>query len=216
MREVAVMIKKLFFFLTALILSLLLIGCADNGRNDPSETSEPDTSDFKTTEDTASQTQDQTTEQPEMQKEAEYRLFVNGKEIKENQCFYYTISYYRPNYSLPMSMLHYDIPFVAVLKELGAEIQWKSSTIAKVLLYEKEYTLNIEKCSLSTNENDNLILCAPGGSGYFRAEEREIWMCATRITLFLDRIGFDWYYRKDGDCGIIEIKKTGGNQDGEI
>ena len=199
MSEVAVMIKKLFFFLTALILSLLLIGCADNGRNDPSETSEPDTSDFKTTEDTASQTQDQTTEQPEMLK-SEYQLFVNGKEIKLIDCYYYRWPSLYKGY--------YEIPFVAVLEAFGANIKWSSDTVAKVILINEEYTLDISKCSfVSKSSGMNYLLEPPGNSHSIRKETKELIVPDNFFALLLWHIDFEMRIERQGTVLCLEEKE---------
>ena len=53
----------------------------------------------------------------------------------------------------------YKIPFVPILKELGAEIIWQSKSIAKVSLNAKDYILDTEKQNMyEENDPDTLLL----------------------------------------------------------
>lgn len=109
------------------------------------------------------------------------KLIVNGRDITAE-------SYVRIDYEK-----HYaEIPFIAVVTNLGAEIKWKNSNVAIITSNNKEYILNLNKKSLITNESTFNIIDLPPGArhGAFLKEINDEFVIDNdSITHFIHLLG---------------------------
>ena len=81
-----------------------------------------------------------------------YKLIVKGKEI--------TIT----NQSKLNYEHHYaELPLIAIMKELGAKVEWQGKTTAKITFDGKDYFLDTAKGSLvEKGSTFNMLVVAPG------------------------------------------------------
>ena len=96
----------------------------------------------------------------------ECRLIVNEKDITPEN-----------HLKLNFEFGYAEIPLIAVLKELGADILWSDSTNAKITIDGICYYLNIKDCELTQENSDTNILGVPPGckhSLYYIPLENEI------------------------------------------
>lgn len=78
-------------------------------------------------------------------------LIVKGKEIADTPI--------KLNYEY-----HYaELPLTTIIKELGAKVEWKDKTTAKIKIHEKNYFLDSIKGSLvAEGDTFNILVVAPG------------------------------------------------------
>ena len=135
------------------------------------------------------------TGEPENGSVAEHncRLIVKDKDITEG------------NYVM-LQEDHAELPFVAILTALGADIQWQSETVAAVTYNGTEYTLDTAKCELlKKGSTVNQLSAAPGAATWgFRTEKKELILDNSRILLFLSDNGLT--IQTDRDAMQITIR----------
>ncbi len=108
-------------------------------------------------------------------------LLVNGKDISKSSHV----------------MLHYDyadLPLVATLKALGAEVTWKSETKATIKINEIKYTLDLSDCSLTYSKNGQKIDCIfafPGGTRFTEVRSQELIIDSRTFRHALIKMGYD-------------------------
>jgi hypothetical protein len=108
------------------------------------------------------------TEESENEMKYECKLIVNGKDITED------------NYvKLHKEQRYAELPLVAIMQALGADVDWKTEEIAELTLYETKYVLDIRNNSLVVEDggNDfkyNIITPPPGSSVQYKTMEREL------------------------------------------
>ena len=67
------------------------------------------------------------------------------------------------------------LPLTAIMRQLGADIQWRSDRVAQIRWNGKDYMLNTSEVSLLEDGNDrNLIIPTPGGKMHTQAIDREL------------------------------------------
>jgi len=89
-------------------------------------------------------------------------LIINGKDITSGN---YEKLYY--NYA--------DLPMTAIMKALGAKVEWQNKTTALITCGDKKYILNTTKCTLfdvgKPQDDDlkyNIITVFPGGYRFYK------------------------------------------------
>lgn len=126
------------------------------------------------------------------------KLVVNGRDITAE-------SYVRIDYEK-----HYaEIPFIAVVTNLGAEFKWKNSKVAIITLNNKEYILNLNKKSLITNGSTFNIIDLPPGTkhgAFFKKFDDEIVIDSDSIAHFIYLIGARIMVNYDTSIISIEYK----------
>lgn len=66
------------------------------------------------------------------------------------------------------------LPFTAVLKALGAQVEWKSEFVAEIEFNEAKYTLDTREASfVKEGSNTNCIIPAPGSQVHYQVVENE-------------------------------------------
>lgn len=88
-------------------------------------------------------------------------LIVNGNDITEK------------NY-VKINEDYAELPFIAIMIALGAEIFWQSTDIVEVIYNAKNYILNTTECTfIEMGKNINLFSPPPGGTRYYKTLENE-------------------------------------------
>ena len=103
-------------------------------------------------------------------------LVINGKNITDDNYVNYNNEYDC-----------FELPLIAILKELGAEIKWLDEKTVSIIIYDKTYVLNTEECSLTEiNSTFNLFQIAPGDThGVFsKRVENEFVIDSDSLKLF--------------------------------
>lgn len=95
----------------------------------------------------------------------DYQLTVLDQNIHQDN----KVKFYDEPYSYVM------LPVTTVLQALGAQIEWESIDVAKIVFNEEIYLLNTSKKSI-IREKDNLecIIAAPGSKVYREVVENEL------------------------------------------
>lgn len=109
-----------------------------------------------------------------------YKLIVNGKEIAVSD-----------NIKLNYEYHYAELPLTAIMKELGAKVEWQSKTTAKITLGEKGYLLDTTKGSLIEIGNTfNIITVAPGTKHgvFYRVVDNEFIIDSDSAKLLLINI----------------------------
>lgn len=110
---------------------------------------------------TTKETPSTTEETSEMLLSQEYQLIVAGVSLPQGKYMEFIGTAPR-RYAL--------IPLTAVIKELGADVEWMSDTVARIRWNDKMYTLNTLEVSLLEDGRDlNLIIPTPGGRVHSQA-----------------------------------------------
>ena len=138
-KGVLLMLKKLFIFLVVCGFVFIVAGCTG------------DSSELTDNGSTASSTQNNTGED---NMNNDCKLIVKGKDITSE-------NYINLNYEK-----HYaEIPLTAVMKELGAKVEWQSNTTAEITFDGKNYTLDTTKGTLiEEGSSFNVLTVAPGST----------------------------------------------------
>lgn len=183
--------KKIFCILLCFIL-LSITGCSetathlpiDDGSEVSSEqsagkSSEPSSN--ESIEDSSTSTQSEKTTNPgDDNMQDTYKLIVNGKEIDVSNHIKLNFEY------------HYaELPLTAIVKELGAKVEWLSKTTAKITLGEKGYLLDTTKGSLIEIGNTfNVLVVAPGSKHdvFYRVVDNEFVIDSDSAKLLLINI----------------------------
>ncbi len=96
-----------------------------------------------------------------------------------------------------------EMPFTAVLKGAGYEVNWQNDYIAEVTKGDREYILNLQEISLTEKNMDyDLIPILHGGIGVCKAIEKDVILDVTHVCYTLTDIGedvtvnYDWENKK--------------------
>lgn len=126
---------------------------------------------------------------------AEYKLIVLGQELPEGK---YVESHNNYRYQL--------LPLTAIMKALGAEIEWTSDTIAEISFDDKRYTLDTENPSLSNAEGWDVLCPLTGGRMYYKVLEGELLLDAHTLEHgTLMELGIDVDININYEEHIIEL-----------
>ncbi len=109
-----------------------------------------------------------------------YKLIVNGKRIVVS-------NYIKLNYVHRYA----ELPLTAIMKELGAKVEWQSKTTAKITFGEKGYILDTTKGSLIEIGNSfNVLVVAPGSKHdvFYRVVDNEFVIDSDSAKLLLINI----------------------------
>ena len=86
-----------------------------------------------------------------------------------------------------------ELPLIAIIKELGAKVEWQSKTIAKATIQERNYFLDTVKGTLVEEGNGfNLLTVAPGskhGAVYRASGDEFIVDSDTAKLLLVNKMG---------------------------
>ena len=186
--------KKIFCILLCFIL-LSIIGCSetetlspiDDGSTVSSTQSASDSHELSSTQSTTDAST--TMSSPEFEEpnnsgddnmDATYKLFVNEKEVT-------VANHIKLNYEH-----HYaELPLTAIMKELGAKVEWQSKTTAKITLGKKDYLLDTTKGSLiEIGNTHNVLVVAPGSKHgvFYRVVDNEFVIDSDSAKLLLINI----------------------------
>jgi len=93
-------------------------------------------------------------------------LVVLGKELPEGEWMVYCKDLYHENSDLML------VPFVPILRELGAKVTWKSDTLAEVTYQNKKAILDTAHQQMYNAEDPSelYIMAAPGGSVLYQGK----------------------------------------------
>lgn len=113
---------------------------------------------------------------------SEWRLLVNGKDITEGN-----------HIEEAMEKDYYvEVPFIAIMEELGAKVEWSSKTTANITYNDVEYYLDTEDCIFSpVGDDDNLTIPPPGGRRQYETLDYELILDGLTMDFCLSRFGFD-------------------------
>ncbi|MCI8526875.1 MAG: hypothetical protein HFF17_13380 [Oscillospiraceae bacterium] len=130
---------------------------------------------------------------------SQYRLFVNGKDITNGRSIQKECEHIS---TIPGVMWEHDscyimLPYISILEELGAKIDWVSAEIATVKFCDSEYILNIAEGSMrlaGDTEDDitgNYIRAGYGGLRHFRMEHGEFLLDHATVNCSFQIMGTD-------------------------
>lgn len=97
------------------------------------------------------------------------RLIVKGKDITEG-------NHVKVVFVEDLNTQRIELPFVAIMKALGAEVTWKDEYTAEMRYNGEEYTLDSNKhLFCKKGDEHNLLIPAPGTiNGYYKAVSYEL------------------------------------------
>ena len=116
--------------------------------------------------------------------ESDIRLIVNGKDITEG-------NYVDIVVDETGKFLYTEMPFVAVMEELGAEFEWTSDTTANMMFDGKTYILDIANFTLLLDGVNNLYP-APGTNWHARTIGREMLINDSVLYWFIPNVKTGW------------------------
>lgn len=93
------------------------------------------------------------------------KLFVRGVEIAAGH-----------HVALNFEQRYAELPLIAIVKALGAKVEWKNETTATITFDDEEYVLNTAENSLiKAGRTANILIVAPGAThgSYFQVIEGE-------------------------------------------
>ena len=130
------------------------------------------------------------------------QLIVNGTDISADN---YVYLHYDDKYA--------DLPFIAIMKALGATVEWKSENTVQISYKENIYFLNIQEPSL-VEQSNSINLIAPSmafmNHCYYRFVDNEALINSNIIYYFFNEI--DISMSIDFDSSVINIEnKTANN-----
>lgn len=190
------MTKKIYLCVLLCVILLSIVGCAettlplpiDDGSTVSSTQSVGDSSELSSTQSTTgTSTTSSTPTQSEKiinsgddNMDDAYKLIVKGKEIA-------VANHIKLNYEH-----HYaELPLTAIMKELGAKVEWQSKTTAKITFDGKYYLLDTTKGSLIEIGNTlNILVVAPGSKHgvFYRVVDNEFIIDSDSAKLLLINI----------------------------
>lgn len=124
--------------------------------------------------------------------DAAYKLVVKGKEIAVS-------NHIKLNYEHQYA----ELPLTAIMKELGARVEWQSKTTAKITFNGKDFILDTTKGSLvEMGKTFNVLVVAPGSKHgtFYRVVNNEFIIDSDSAKLLLInimgvKISVDYDYR---------------------
>jgi hypothetical protein len=122
------------------------------------------------------------------------RLIVNGKDITAG------------NYVV-LNQEDAELPFTAIMKELGAKIDWKNKTQGLMFFNHKIYILDTENCSLLDKEKGwDCLLTPPGGFHPHKLVGVELIIGSARLNTAFQLMDTEWIVNIDYDKKVITIE----------
>ena len=129
--------------------------------------------------------------------ERDYKLIVGGNEITSEHPIKMYVDERR----------YAEVPFVAVMQELGAEFEWQSESVAKMSFREMSFVLDVTKCNLVTEGQEiNLINPPPGGTRYYTSLKKELIIDNRTAKGFFDQVGIT--LEMDYDNRVVNIDRS--------
>ncbi len=133
-------------------------------------------------------------EESEDYMEKEVKLIVNGVDISEESF-------------VEMGTGGTRLPFVAIMKELGAEFVWENERVAKMYFQKMTFVLDVDKHSLVTEGRDiNLFIVCGGGILPSISMDRELVLDSARAGVFFRKVGITMEH--DYDNRIMTINSS--------
>lgn len=119
----------------------------------------------------------------------EGKIFVNGTEL-EGESAWFISEEYESNDGCRRSTQVYEtaeVPFTAILKAYGFEVEWLDDQYASLTFKNKVYKLDLEKIEVIDQETgENMLVFAPGGEkASYTVAKRELYLDQTNTQWFL-------------------------------
>ena len=123
------------------------------------------------------------------------KLIVNGEDISSEV---YVNIHFEKRYA--------DIPFIAVMRALGGEVEWISPSTAKVIFNGKNYSLNTTECLfVEEGKSLNLMSTPPGGTRHYQVIGDEFILDDGTMSGAFQLMGFDIKIDRNFEEKIISI-----------
>jgi hypothetical protein len=123
-------------------------------------------------------------------------LIINGEYITSEN----VNIYYKPDYS------YSELPLVAVLKGLGANVEWISNVTAYISYNDVFFELDLLKISFNEKgDSFNYITPTPGGQMICEVLEKELLLDSNTIKSIVYLIGINIFYNIDHAESIVYI-----------
>ena len=126
----------------------------------------------------------------------EYKLIVQGQNITQ-KC-------YLKDYN---DSCYVELPFINVMKALGADIKWQNKNTAEISLNDQKYILNTENANLvREGSTANCIIPIPGGKVHYRTIENELMLDDATVKTAANIMGISITIdvREQINCVIIK------------
>ena len=124
------------------------------------------------------------------------KLIVKGKDITAG-------NHVKLNYEKKYA----ELPLTAVIKELGAKVEWQSKTTAKITFGGKVYILDTTKKSLLADGSTfNLIIPAPGSTLYCQAIDNEFILDSVNLKSVVLMMGTTIMIKIDYEKANVSIE----------
>ena len=118
----------------------------------------------------------------------EGKIFVNGTEL-EGESAWFISEEYESNDGCRRSTQVYEtaeVPFTAILKAYGFEVEWLDDQYASLTFKDKVYKLDLEKIEVIDQETgENWLEFAPGERGSYTVAKRELYLDQVNTKCFL-------------------------------
>ena len=119
----------------------------------------------------------------------EGKIFVNGTEL-EGESAWFISEEYESNDGCRRSTQVYEtaeVPFTAILKAYGFEVEWLDDQYASLTFKDKVYKLDLEKIEVIDQETgENMLVFAPGGEkASYTVAKRELYLDQVNTKCFL-------------------------------
>lgn len=124
-----------------------------------------------------------------------YKLIVIGQDITQGNYLNFNSD---PRYAA--------LPFTAVMKALGAKIEWKSLSIAEITFNGEKYLLDTQAVSLAKEgSSSNYIIPTPGSKVYYQIAGKELVLDHITVRTVADIMGIKLSIEVDYQNNTVEI-----------
>ena len=116
------------------------------------------------------------------------KIFINNVELQEQYALIHSKPYYVNGYWQAGT----ELPFIAILKEYGFNIEWDDDSNAKLCYKSKTYFLDLVKVEVTEKRGGNSILIpAPGSGRSYTIIDKELYLDYGTLISFMSLLDED-------------------------
>ena len=129
-------------------------------------------------------------------------IFINGVELKEQFALIHSKPYHVNGYWQAGT----ELPFIAIIKEYGFNIDWDNDSIAKLFYNSKTYFFDLVKVEVTEEKGGKSILIPEPGSGRsYTIIDIELYLDYSTLRCFMSFIDEDINIIVDYDTLCVNV-----------
>ena len=129
-------------------------------------------------------------------------IFINGVELKEQFALIHSKPYHVNGYWQAGT----ELPFIAIIKEYGFNIDWDNDSIAKLFYNSKTYFFDLVKVEVTEEKGCKSILIPEPGSGRsYTIIDKELYLDYSTLRCFMSFIDEDINIIVDYDTLCVNV-----------